>query len=155
MQVLFWAHEDRVTYCWFFGIIINQFGKENYKKESASKKPSENKRRIEIRLVILKWKTQRRKTIFIYIYIYIYLSKTTFSSLHFHAISTLVSIFYFHYFYSLSWKKRLVFVPSITSEMENAHVANGVHYWHTKSWRSHWNNNKKMLFGIKKCHISI
>ena len=47
-----------------FSVHVNPFGKENYKRESARKKPSENKRRRKIRLVILKWKTQRRLGLF-------------------------------------------------------------------------------------------
>ena len=52
-------------------------------------------------------------------------------------IGTHVPIFHFYHFYSLSWKMRLVFSPTVTSETENAHMANGVHYWHTKSWCGH------------------
>ena len=37
----------------------------------------------------------------------------------------LVSIFYLHRFYSLSWKTRLVFIPAVTSKMKNTHVTNG------------------------------
>ena len=50
---------------------------------------------------------------------------------------THVPILYFYHFYFLSWKMHFVFVPTVISETENAHVANGVHYWHTKSWCGH------------------
>ena len=59
-------------------------------------------------------------------------AKITFSSLHFHAIPTLVSIFYFHQFQSLKSKNDFVFVPIVISQTEIVYVANGVHHWHTK-----------------------
>ena len=62
----------------------------------------------------------------------IILAKTTFLSLHFHAIPLWSLIFFFHRFQSLSWKTRLVFVPAVTSKTENAHMANRVHNKNTK-----------------------
>ena len=61
---------------------------------------------------------------FISFFVYL-LARTTFSSLHFYAILTLVPNFFFHCFLSLSWKTRLVFVLAVTLNTEIEHVANG------------------------------
>ena len=54
------------------------------------------------------------------------LAKTTFSSLHFYAILTLVPNFFFYRFLSVSWKTCHVFVHAVTLNTETEHVANGI-----------------------------
>ena len=78
-----------------------------------------------------------------------FLAKTTFSSLHFHAIPTLVwslsFLFHHFHFYSLFRKTRLVLVISVSALKAKSYVAN--------------ETIKiiiiKIYFGIKKCHVNI
>ena len=50
------------------------------------------------------------------------MAKTTFSSLHFHAIHTLVHIFYFHCFYSLFRKTPSILVISVNALTVKSYV---------------------------------
>ena len=53
-------------------------------------------------------------------------AKSTFSSLHFHMIPTLVPIFYFHRFQSLFRKTSSILVLSVSAVRALTYVANGI-----------------------------
>ena len=55
----------------------------------------------------------------------VYKAKTTFSSLHFHAILTLIPIFYFYRFYSLFRKMPSILVLCVSALTTKSYVADG------------------------------
>ena len=63
--------------------------------------------------------------------------KSTFSSLHFQAISILLPKFYFYRFQSLFSKTRFILVPTVISVMEISYVADGMHCWNIKCLHGH------------------